>query len=83
MVLRALLFKYIFSLTNIVNNLKKRICVRRLHFQSQMTKAIRIHAVNISLKQTDLTIFQGDNAAPFPGVCALAAIASATASMKC
>ena len=83
MVLRALLLKYIFSLTNIVNNLKKRICVRSLHFQSQMTKAIRIHAVNISLKQTDLTIFQGDKAAPLPGVCALAAIASATASMKC
>ena len=32
MVLRALLLKYIFSLTNIVNNLKKRICVRSLHF---------------------------------------------------
>ena len=47
-----------------------------------MTKAPRIHAVNIRLKQTDLTIFQGDNAAPLPGVCALAAIASATASMK-
>ena len=48
-----------------------------------MTKAPRIHAVNIRLKQTDLTIFQGDNAAPSPGVCALAAIALATASMKC
>ena len=32
MLLRALLLKYIFSLTNIVTNLKKRICVRSLHF---------------------------------------------------
>ena len=40
----------VFSLINIVN--KKRICVRSLHFKSQMTKAPRIHAVNIRLKQT-------------------------------
>ena len=49
MVLRAF-YLSIFSLINIVN--KKRICVRSLHFKSQMAKAPRIHAVNIRLKQT-------------------------------
>ena len=46
---------------------KKRICDRSLHFQSQMTKASRMHAVNIRLKQTGFDNFQGDNVAAFAG----------------
>ena len=59
------LHKNTFSLINIVS--KKRICVRSLNFQSQMTKVPRIHSLNIRLKQTGFDNFQGDNVAAFAG----------------